>query len=150
MGKNNSKPETGDEKVRYYHSKYVAYSRAIAVMWAILVISFLIIVLVCLVQPTWLGTSRDAAGQGYFGLWRYYVTNNNQITEVGKFLDMTLIPSASFQAATVFVGLTVLLTIVCILCMFLFLCISAKVVFIICGWILVVGGKSQTSSNTCI
>lgn len=142
MGKNNSKPDTGDERVRYYHSKYVTYSRAIAVMWAILVISFLIIALVCLIQPTWLGTSRDAPGQGYFGLWRYYVTtDNNQINEVGDFLDMALIPSASFQAATVFVGLTVLLTIVCILCFFLFICVAAKIVFIICGWILVIDGE---------
>lgn len=141
MGKNNSKPDTGDERVRYYHSKYVMYSRAIAVMWAVLVVCFLVIALVCLIQPTWLGTQRDAAGKGYFGLWRYYTSTSNQISETGYFLNLDLIPSASFQAATVLVGLTVLLTIICILCMLLFICVSAKIVFIICGWILVVNGK---------
>ncbi|KAF6021772.1 LHFPL3 [Bugula neritina] len=137
MGKNNSKPETGDERVKYYHSKYVTYSRAIAVMWAVLVLCFLIIALVCLIQPTWLGTQRDAPGQGYFGLWRYYINEDNLIIERGKFLDLADIPSASFQAATIFVGLTVLLTIICVFCFFLFMCVSHKIVFIICGWILV-------------
>ena len=143
MGKNNSKPEGGEERVQYYYSKFVAYSRAIAVMWAILVVSFFIIVLLCLIQPTWFGTQRNALGDGAFGLWRYDVVEGNQLIQVGEFLDMSLIPSASFQAATVFVGLTVLLTIICILCMFLFFCVSAKIVFIICGWILVVDGKSM-------
>lgn len=138
-----NKPEGGDDRVRYYHSKYVNYSRAIAVMWGVLVVCFLIIVLVCLIQPTWLGTDRDAPGRGYFGLWRYYIAYNNQITEYGTFLDFGLIPSAGFQATTVFVGLSVLLAIICILCFFLFICMSAKVVFIICGWILAVTGKDQ-------
>lgn len=135
------KPDTGDERVRYYHSKYHMYSKYIAVMWAVLVVCFLIIVLVCLIQPTWLGTEYDAPGQGYFGLWRYYTSENSQIRQVGYFLNFDDIPSAGFQAATVFVGLTVLLTIICVLCFFLFICISAKIVFIICGWILVFTGK---------
>jgi len=130
------KPDGGDDRVRYYHSKYVNYHRAIAVMWGVLVVAFLIIALVCLIQPTWLGTERDAPGRGYFGLWRYYATNGDQIEMRGSFLKWSEIPSAAFQATTVFVGLSVLLAIICILCFFLFICVSAKVVFIICGIIL--------------
>lgn len=139
--KKNKKPIAGDEKVRYYHSKYIKYSRAIGVMWAILVVCFLVITLVCLIQPTWLGAARDAPGAGYFGLWRYYTLSGSQLEENGMFLDFAQIPSQAFQAATVFVGLTVLLTIICVLCLFLFICISARIVFMICGWILVFDGE---------
>lgn len=140
-----SKPVGGDDKVVYYHNKYQKYSKAIGIMWAVLVVCFLIITIVCLIQPTWLGADRNARGAGHFGLYKYYIyrsdDQNIRDTEYGYFLDMSQIPSASFQAATVFVGLTVLLTIICVLCMFLFICISAKIVYIICGWILVVDGE---------
>ena len=148
------KPEGGDGRVWYYHHKYINYHRAIAVMWGVLVVAFLIIALVCLIQPTWLGTEREAPGRGYFGLWRYYTTdvNSNQvvrITQTGSFLVFSDIPSAAFQAATVFVGLSVLLSIICILCFFLFICVSAKVVFIICGIILaLIGTCLSLTANT--
>ncbi|XP_067934632.1 LHFPL tetraspan subfamily member 5 protein-like [Watersipora subatra] len=138
MGKNNSKPESGDERVLYYHSKYVKYSRAIAIMWGVLVISLLIIILLCLIQPTWFGSATNQLGSGAFGLWRYDRMVENQFDQKGSFLDLTEIPSAAFQAATVFVLLAVLLIVVCVLCFFLFICISSKIVFIVCGWILVV------------
>lgn len=141
--KKNKKPLDSAERVRYYHSKYDRYSKAIGVMWAVLVVCFLIITLVCLIQPTWLGEgNNNNPGAGYFGLWRYYQVNQdtNNLVGVGEFLDFGQIPSQAFQAATVLVGLTVLLTIICVLCLFLFCCISSRIVFMVCGWILVVDG----------
>lgn len=148
--KKNKKPQDSAERVKYYHSKYDKYSRAIGVMWAILVVFFLIITLVCLIQPTWLGAGNNAPGAGYFGLWRYFRVNQvtNEQDEVGVFLDFGMIPSAAFQAATAFVGLTVLLTIICVFCLFLFCCISSRIVFMICAWILVVDGKLNIRKPT--
>jgi len=136
------KPQTTEEKVGYYYDKYKLYYRAIAVLWAVLVICFLIITIVCLIQPTWLGAERDAPGTGYFGLWRYFVLSpSGEFVQTGTFLDFGPIPSGEFQAATLFVFLTVLLNVICVLCFFLFICLSAKLVFIICGILLSINGK---------
>lgn len=68
-----SKEQT--ERIRYYHAKYISYSRAVSVMWAVLCICHLIITIVCFVQPSWLETEGNANTPAYFGLWKYAVAD---------------------------------------------------------------------------
>ena len=63
------------ERMRYFHAKYISYSRAVSVMWAVLCICHLIITMVCFVQPSWLETTDQANTVAYFGLWKYAVAD---------------------------------------------------------------------------
>lgn len=63
------------ERVRYFHAKYISYSRAVSVMWAVLCICHLIITIVCFVQPSWLETGDNAPTVAYFGLWNYAIAD---------------------------------------------------------------------------
>ena len=73
----NATPEEEDaERMRYYHAKYISYSRAVGVMWSVLTVSHLIIALVALVQPTWIGNDE---GTIRFGLWKYTLTTPGKL-----------------------------------------------------------------------
>lgn len=63
------------ERIRYFHAKYVSYSRAVGVMWSVLSICHLIITIVCLVQPSWLETSDESPNAAYFGIWKYAIAD---------------------------------------------------------------------------
>lgn len=71
----NERKEVDPDRIRYFHAKYISYSRAVGVMWAVLSICHLIITIVCLVQPSWLETSEEAPTAAYFGLWNYAIAD---------------------------------------------------------------------------
>lgn len=66
------------ERMRYFHAKYISYSRAVSVMWAVLSICHLIITIVCFVQPSWLETTEDVTAPAHFGLWKYFLTDSDE------------------------------------------------------------------------
>lgn len=68
-------PQEDNERVRYFHAKYISYSRAVGVMWSVLCICHLIITIVCLVQPSWLQTSDESPNAAYFGIWKYAIAD---------------------------------------------------------------------------
>ncbi|XP_030842475.1 LHFPL tetraspan subfamily member 3 protein-like isoform X2 [Strongylocentrotus purpuratus] len=129
----------------YYHTNYIRNARAIAIAWAIFTLCFFIIVLVVFVQPYWLGDGPNANGIGNFGLYRYctsYGTTGAQPScEGGVFgfagvrgADGEVVPA--MVAATVFVGIAVILVALSIVSMLLFLCkspLKTGTVFAICG-----------------
>lgn len=129
----------------YYHTNYIRNARAIAIAWAIFTLCFFIIVLVVFVQPYWLGDGPNANGIGNFGLYRYctsYGTTGAQPSCEGgvfgfagvKGADGEVVPA--MVAATVFVGIAVILVALSIVSMLLFLCkspLKTGTVFAICG-----------------
>lgn len=130
-----------------YATSYVRNSKAIGVLWGIFTICFAIIDIVVFVQPQWLGDTVSSRGTGHFGLWRrchmVQDSSGHGLLCVGRLDDFAAIPSAAFRAATVFVGLSVVLVLLCICCLLLFFFFHASTVFHICGW-------SQLLSAVCL
>ena len=70
-----ARDKESSNRIRYFHAKYISYSRAVSVMWAVLCICHLIITMVCFVQPSWLVTTDDVPKAAYFGLWKYAIAD---------------------------------------------------------------------------
>uniref|UniRef100_A0A6I8PIH8 LHFPL tetraspan subfamily member 3 n=1 Tax=Ornithorhynchus anatinus TaxID=9258 RepID=A0A6I8PIH8_ORNAN len=125
------------EAARLYHSNYVRNSRAIGVLWAIFTICFAIVNVVCFIQPYWIGDGVDTPQAGYFGLFHYCVGGGGpgrELTCRGSFADLATLPSAAFQAASFFIGLSMMLTVACIACFALFFFCNTATVYKICAW----------------
>lgn len=123
-----------------YATSYVRNSKAIGVLWAIFTICYAIIGVVSFVTPEWIG---DVEGEnpGKFGLWSvcYYAEENGEQCR-GRIDDFMNISSIAFQAATVFVGLAVLIALLTICAMILFFFCHSTTVFHICAWMQLISG----------
>ncbi|CAG0881193.1 unnamed protein product [Darwinula stevensoni] len=125
-----------------YATNYVRNSKAIAVLWGVFTICFAIISVVVFVQPQWIGDTASSRGIGYFGLWQHCTVSHDGQTLAcrGRLQDFASILSPAFRAATVFTGLSVLITFLCICAMLLFFFVRSSTVFHICGWMQVFSG----------
>lgn len=140
---------TVDPKYEYasesslHHASYMKNSKAIGVLWGVFTICFAIIVVVVFVQPHWLGDTPDSKGTGHFGLWQAcrMVQDGQDVICEGKLTDFNSIPAPAFRAATVFMGLSVVIILLCICCMVLFFVFHSSTVFHICGWMQVFCGE---------
>ncbi|KAH8020481.1 hypothetical protein HPB51_002430 [Rhipicephalus microplus] len=123
-------------ELNLYQANYMRNSKAIGVLWAVFTICFAIINVVVFIQPHWLGDTKESRGTGHFGLWQYchLIQDGQDVTCQGRLDDFSSIPSAAFRAATVFVGLSVVMVLLCICCMLLFFVFHSSTVFHICGW----------------
>ncbi|XP_056155839.1 LHFPL tetraspan subfamily member 4 protein-like [Lampris incognitus] len=125
------------EASKIYHDNYMRNSRAIGVLWAIFTICFAIVNVVVFIQPYWIGDSVSTPQAGYFGLFHYCVGSgapSRELTCVGSFSDFGSIPSGAFQAAAVFVLLSMVLILSCIACMALFFFCNTSTVYKTCAW----------------
>ncbi|KAL3063857.1 hypothetical protein OYC64_000223 [Pagothenia borchgrevinki] len=133
------------EASKIYHDNYMRNSRAIGVLWAIFTICFAIVNVVVFIQPYWIGDSVNTPQAGYFGLFHYCVgtgpSPNREFTCVGSFSDFSSIPSGAFKAASVFVLLSMVLTLSCIACMMLFFFCNTCTVYKTCAWMQLLCGR---------
>ncbi|KAL3212721.1 hypothetical protein MRX96_007777 [Rhipicephalus microplus] len=131
-------------ELNLYQANYMRNSKAIGVLWAVFTICFAIINVVVFIQPHWLGDTKESRGTGHFGLWQYchLIQDGQDVTCQGRLDDFSSIPSAAFRAATVFVGLSVVMVLLCICCMLLFFVFHSSTVFHICGWMQVFCGAN--------
>ena len=126
-----------------YQVNYMRNSRAIGVLWGVFTMCFAIINVVVFVQPQWLGDTETSPGTGYFGLWRscrLFQDGQDLICD-GRLDDFSTIATPAFRAATVFVGLSVVIIILCLLSMSLFFFLHSSTVFHICGWMQAATGE---------
>lgn len=132
------------EASKIYHDNYMRNSRAIGVLWAIFTICFAIVNVVVFIQPYWIGDSVNTPQAGYFGLFHHCVgtgSPNRELTCVGSFADFGSIPSGAFKAASVFVLMSMVLTLSCIACMALFFFCNTSTVYKTCAWMQLLCGR---------
>lgn len=115
-------------------------ARIIGFIWAFLTACFAIINIFVFVQPQWIGDTLDSPKAGHFGLYSYCVST---VTDYdfdcqGTWTNFGTILNAPFAAATFFVGISVLLILICLGLFILFLFLSARVVYFICALIQIV------------
>ncbi|GAB0096290.1 Lipoma HMGIC fusion partner-like protein [Sergentomyia squamirostris] len=116
-----------------YATNYIRNSKAIAVLWAIFTICYAIISVVAFVTPEWVG-DQDGDNSGRLGLWQ--VCQKDEISEncQGQLDDVMSLSSLAFQVATIFVGLSVLTSLLTICSLILMFFMRSTTVFHICGW----------------
>ncbi|MGH0127672.1 UNVERIFIED_CONTAM: hypothetical protein FKN15_017394 [Acipenser sinensis] len=131
------------EAAKIYHTNYVRNARAIGALWAIFTVCFAIILVVCFIQPYWIGDSVNTPQAGYFGLFHYCIGNalTSELTCKGSPLDFATIPSSAFRTAMFFVGIAMLLIVGCIVCFGLFFFCNAATVYKICAWMQLASGE---------
>ena len=130
------------ESPQVYTSNFVRNSKAVGVLWGVFTICFAIIDIVVFVQPQWIGDTVDSKGTGYFGLWKHcsVVREGAELVCHGRLDDLNGILTPAFRASTVFVGLSVVIVLLCICCMLLFCFFHSTTVFHICGWMQMFSG----------
>ncbi|XP_027899143.1 LHFPL tetraspan subfamily member 3 protein [Xiphophorus couchianus] len=138
------------EAAKIYQTNYVRNSRAIGVLWAIFTILFAIVNVVCFIQPYWIGDGMDTPQVGYFGLFHYCIGNglSRDLVCQGSFTEFHSIPSGAFKAASVFIGMSMVLVLTCIGCFALFFFCSTGTVYKICGWMQLAAGLPRKVSET--
>ncbi|KAK3608081.1 hypothetical protein CHS0354_004737 [Potamilus streckersoni] len=130
------------EVTKVYHTNYVRNSRAIAAVWAIFSMCYVILNVVAFVQPYWFGDTNESPGVGYFGLYEFCerTMTGAEYTCRGDFLDFSTILNNYFRGASFLVGISALLFIFSCICMLMFLFLRPNIVFNICGSLQVVAG----------
>ncbi|CAG0879545.1 unnamed protein product [Cyprideis torosa] len=132
-----------DAALSSHTTSYIRNSKAIASLWGIFTICFVILVVVIFVQPQWIGDTEDSRGTGYFGLWKHCVSLRPESGELickGRVDDFATIITPAFRAATVFTGIGVAISFLCLAAMLLFFFVNAATVFHICAWMQLFAG----------
>ncbi len=146
---------TGEYLVTKYRSKYSQESKAIAVIWSVFAFCSTILHIVAFLSDDWVGASNESKGHGKFGLWKFcilikrpsFVDNElsamtgDNFSCTGSLDAFESILGPAFRAATVFVGLSVLMSIFCLLALFLLCILKPHSVFELCGIIQLFQGK---------
>ncbi|XP_076068176.1 LHFPL tetraspan subfamily member 3 protein-like [Oratosquilla oratoria] len=129
------KPEFVDRS-QVYRTTYARNSKAIGVLWGVFTLCFAIIDVVVFVQPQWMGDTQSSKGTGQFGLWQKCIPNEGggEPTCTGKLDDFNSFLNMPAIISTVFAGLSMVLVLLCIICMLLFFFCKSSTVFHICGW----------------
>ena len=124
-----------------------AYSFGLA--WALLTLCFLIINIIIFAEPQWIGDTLSSPGVGFVGLYKLceFVNFGANLICDGSFTDLDSILTTAFQASTIFIGVSILVIILCILLWLLFICVEAYYVFIICGVLQVISCKLHISDG---
>eukprot|EP00090_Calanus_glacialis_P015447 TRINITY_DN2438_c0_g1_i1.p1 TRINITY_DN2438_c0_g1~~TRINITY_DN2438_c0_g1_i1.p1 ORF type:complete len:287 (-),score=77.80 TRINITY_DN2438_c0_g1_i1:108-968(-) len=122
------------ERSHYYSTKYMRSSKAVGVLWGIFTMCYTILAIVVFMQDQWIGDADNSKGPGNFGTWRW-CTDSQDGREIcrGRLDDFGTILSPAFRAATVFTGLAVIISILCVVALVLFFMCRSSDVFKICG-----------------
>lgn len=123
-----------------YATTYARNSKAIGVLWAIFTICYAIIAVVSFITPEWIG-NVNGEYPGKFGLWSTCYAEENGEQCKGSLDNFMSIPSNAFQAATAFIGLAVLTSLLTICAMFLFFFCTSTTVFHIAAWVQLISGE---------
>lgn len=127
----------------HFQANYLRNSRAIGVLWAVFTMCYAIINVVIFVQPQWLGDTESSKGTGYFGLWKScrLLQDGQDLLCEGRLDDFSSIQSPAFRAATVFIGLSVVVIFLCLCSFLLFFFLHSSTVFHVCGWFQAANGE---------
>ena len=133
---------TETDRTLLIYTNYVRNYRAVVVMWAIFTMCFVVIDIIVFAQPQWIGDTDDSLGVGYFGLYQFceLFSSNDDIVCTGAIDEFGDIISTPFKAATVLVGCSCLLAMVCVVCLLLFCVMKQYAVLIICGCLQLLAG----------
>jgi hypothetical protein len=141
-------PSTPPEAAaQFYTSKYIRNSRAVAILWGVFTVCSAILNIVVFVSPHWVGDTDESKGPGNFGLWRFCTVLSSSSSDgnpdsafdggsvvcIGDLTNFASILSPAFRAATVFVALSVIVIVLCVVAFLLFLPMRSHSVFEICG-----------------
>ena len=117
--------------------------RAIATAWAMLSVVFAVLTVVVFTQPQWIGDTPDSPGYGHLGVYQYCVPNrlDGTYTCTGTFASFNTILTESFQAVTVFTGLSALFMLIVVGALLTFFCFKKGYIFVVCGTLQSLVGK---------
>ena len=135
---------------QYLTSKYIRHSRAVAILWAVFTLCAAILNVVVFMSANWVGDTAASKGPGNFGLWKFCTVlsadpgsssadvlnggdDRGNVVCIGDLSHFASILSPAFRAATVFVGFSVIIMILCLVGFVLFCFMKANSVFEICG-----------------
>ena len=117
--------------------------RAIATAWAMLSVVFAVLTVIVFTQPQWIGDTPDSPGYGHLGVYQYCVPNrlDGTYTCTGTFASFNTILTESFQAVTVFTGLSALFMLIVVGALLTFFCFKKGYIFVVCGTLQSLVGK---------
>lgn len=127
----------------HYANKMMRISLSVGVVWAMASICLSILLVLVFLQDQWIGDTPQSEGPGHFGLWRWCSDSRegdgfNMCR--GSLQDFSSIISPAFRAATVFTGLSVVVT-VCAIIIWLAICFtSTKDLFKFSGVLQILSG----------
>jgi len=131
---------------------YGCCAHGFGLSWALFTLCFLIINIIVFASPQWIGDTLSSPGVGYVGLYQLCEFVNFGADRVcdGTFTDFDTILTTAFRVSTIFIGLSVLVIILCIILFLLFICVEAYYVFIICGVLQLISCKLTLQSQTVV
>ena len=147
----------GSDPNTFYTSKYIRNSRAVGVLWGVFTVCSAVLNIVVFASPHWVGDTSASKGPGHFGLWKFCtVLASSTSTEgaegassspsvlcLGELNNFGSILSPAFRASTVFVGLSVIVAVLCVIAFLLFCFMKANSVFELCGTMQFLAGRTM-------
>ncbi len=139
-----------DSPQTYHTSKYIRNCRAVGVLWAVFTVCSAVLNVVVFTSSQWVGDTSLSKGPGHFGLWRFCtVLSGGDLSEesvvcIGDLNNFSSILSPAFRASTIFVGLSVIVAVLCVVAFFLFCFMKSNSVFELCGTMQTLEGRKQT------
>jgi len=149
-------------KVTKYSVLYMRQSKSVAILWGVFSFCSAILNIVVFLSEEWVGATEDSKSPGHFGLWKYcffVVGSSSSVIDgslaeptvkcMGSLVNFSSILSQAFRASTVFVGIAVLFSILCVVAMLLFCVMKDQSVFEICSIFQALQGVSMVIGILC-
>lgn len=149
---------SGQSTIQLLTTKYIKHSKSVSILWGIFTVCSAILNVVVFLQDEWVGETSASKSPGHFGLWRFCTVLSDGTSRedseasvqcVGRLDDFASILSPAFRAATVFVGISVIVALLTVLAMLLFCCVKSHSVFEICGTMQMLSGICMTIGVLC-
>jgi len=149
-------------KVTKYSVLYLRQSKSVAILWGVFSFCSAILNIVVFLSEEWVGATENSKSPGHFGLWKYcffVVGSSSSVIDgivseptlkcMGSLVNFSSILSQAFRASTVFVGIAVLFSILCVVAMLLFCVMKDRSVFEICSIFQALQGVSMVIGILC-
>ncbi|XP_057652506.1 LHFPL tetraspan subfamily member 3 protein [Diorhabda carinulata] len=117
-----------------YATSYVRNSKAVGVLWAIFTICYAIIAIVAFITAEWIGTTTGEK-PGKIGLYTVCYLGENAVPCTENFWDSFMDIANPFKAATAFLGLAVVTSLLTIFVMFFFCICRATTIYHVSAWL---------------
>lgn len=152
--------------VRMLTTRYLKHSRSVGILWGVFTVCSAILNIVVFLQDQWVGDTNTSKSPGHFGLWRFCTVlqanaaggdqlllllqqgagglvdqGGGTLMCLGSLDNFASILSPAFRAATVFVGISVVTSLMCVVGLLLFCVAKSSTVFEICGTLQILSGK---------
>jgi len=139
--------------IQFLTTRYMKHSKSVGILWGVFTVCSAILNIVVFLQEEWIGETSTSKSPGHFGLWRFCTvlsrSSDNSASSVGDSFsssqpaeevicigqldNFASILSPAFRAATVFVGLAVIVGILSVIALLLFCFMKSGTVFEVCG-----------------